>query len=120
MSDIRETPEHSDVPREFTVEEVRTMFLKQVRAYIEYWSGDNVPSERTWRERMEGLAFSLLVTLDGGTELPAFIVAPSPHPDDRLFRQGQGENWWPENLEGTVNADIAGCLHELFHTVSAD
>jgi hypothetical protein len=58
--------------------------------------------------RFEGLAFSLLVILDGGTDLPGFKLSPDPHPSDKEFNQKRGENWFPKDC------DIAGELHELF------
>jgi len=101
----------SEQAREYTEDEVRDAFLAHVRDSIEYWH--DLP-DQTCRERMRGLAFSILSTLDGSAmDLPAFIVAPSPHPDDKAFHQEIGENWWPENHNAGVKASISGGLHEL-------
>lgn len=98
--------------RELTEDEVRKQFLKLVWDYIEYW--DKLP-DKTCRERLEGLAFGMLVILDGeSAELPGFVVAPDPHPDDKEYHKERGENWFPENHESDTNCDIGGCLHELF------
>jgi hypothetical protein len=102
---------------EYTEEDVRRKFLDHVRLMIGYWNSEdvsNVPATMSSRERLEGLAFSILVALDGNAAaLPKFIVAPDPHPEDREFCQQRGERWYPENYELDVKADIAGSLHEL-------
>lgn len=104
----------TDEPREYTMDEIRQEFLEQVWTTIDYWH--NLP-DKTCRDRMEGLAFSLLVILDGGTSLPAFIVAPATHPDDKAFFISEDENWYPENYDIDIKADISGPLHELFHSI---
>lgn len=102
------------MPREYTTDEVRKQFLELVWTYIGYWG--RLPG-KTPRERLEGLAFSMLVILDGGSALPGFIVVPCPHPDDKEFHKDEDENWFPENYESPVNCNIAGSLHELFHSI---
>ncbi len=97
-------------PRELTTDEVRENFLNQVVTVINYWA--TVGSEEDIRGRLSGLAHSILVILDGGSGLPGFIVAPSPHPASKSFFQKEGENWYPENHQSTVAGDIAGGLHE--------
>lgn len=99
-------------PRELTEDEVREKFIDLVWSYIRYW--ENLP-DKTCNERVEGLAFGMLVILDGESTLPGFIVAPRPHPGDKDFHKSEGGNWYPENHESGVVCDIAGCLHELFH-----
>jgi len=101
-------------PREFTEAEVRQQYLELVWSSIDYWH--NLP-DKTCREKMEGLAFGILVILDGDTSLPGFIVAPCPHPDDKEYNREQRENWFPENHDSNVKCNIAGCLHELFHGI---
>ena len=77
--------------RELTEAEVRTAFLHHVWSLVHYW--DREPNRRSCRGRLEGLAFSLLVALDGCADgLPAFIVAPCPHPDDKADQQEDDEN----------------------------
>ena len=105
---------------EYTEQEVREAFLKHVWEIIDYWDGkyDQMVAQYPCRRKLEGLAFSLLVMLDGeSADIPGFIVAPCPHPDDKAFLQGEGENWWPENHEADVACDIGGTLHDSFHNV---
>ena len=100
--------------REFTEDEIRQQFLDHVRVLVNYW--DKEVSEHTQTERLSGLAFSILTTIDGySTGLPAFILAPCPHEDDKQFCINNEENYYPENHESRVKCDIAGELHELFY-----
>jgi len=94
--------------REYTEEEVRKMFLNHIRGLAAYW--DSVEG-RTSREKLDGLAFSILVMLDGGSALPGFDVSPSPHPSDKEFHIDEGTNYFPSDGE----CQIAGCLHEEYH-----
>lgn len=60
----------------------------------------------------EGVAFSILNILDGTTmSLPAFNLTLSPHPDDKEFLQGEGENWYEDGT--VINDDVM--LHEMFY-----
>lgn len=103
-----------DGPRELTEDEVQRVFLDHVRAMCRYWVQESRAT--TVKEKVEGVAFSILVALDGGNiGLPGFIVVPSPHPDDKEYRRSRGENWYPENDPGAVKCDIGGSLHEHFH-----
>lgn len=97
-------------PREYTPEEVRTMFLDHIRNMVRYWAReDRVPDVE---EKLEGLAFSILVTLDGGADgLPAFDVVPSPHEADKDYHRDNGENWFPSGVP------LPGALHEYPHKV---
>jgi hypothetical protein len=104
-------------PREYTPEEVKQHFLDHIWEMIEYW--DKLKPRtgaRSQRERLEGLAFSLLVTLDGCSGgMPGFIVAPSTHESDKEYHKEQGENWYPQNNDAKVNCDIGGTLHDDFY-----
>lgn len=102
----------SDNPHEYSADEVLEKFLRHVERLVEYWHG----IDGDCRRRMEGLAFSILTALDGGAaDLPAFIVAPNPHPEDKAFLQEEGCDWYPENheVETQIKANISGGLHEL-------
>lgn len=113
MSDDGDCDDYGTEPREMTMEEVREAFLGHVRVMVDYWT--NLP-DQTVEQRVSGVAFSVLVALDGAAaSLPGFIVAPLPHPEDREFLQGECENWWPENHDVTVRADISGELHDEFY-----
>ena len=80
-----------------------------------YWDKvDGKDAPKTQKDRLEGLAFSMLVILDGGAmDLPGFIVAPDPHPSDKEYHISEGSNYFPENHKLDVKGDIAGCLHEM-------
>jgi len=105
---------------EYTTDEVRELFLDHVRYLVDYWATvkpvmGGKPSYSCY-DRVSGVAFSMLVLLDGGSaSFPGFIVAPDPHPDDKDFLKSLEQRWFPENDEANVNCDIAGYLHELFH-----
>lgn len=101
--------------REKTVDEIRQEFLEHIGVIIHYW--ETLP-DTTVHERLSGLVFSILSTLDGCSGgMPGFIVAPSPHPDDKEYNIAEGENYYPQNHESDVKGDIAGGLHELLHMV---
>jgi hypothetical protein len=110
--------------RELTADEVQRAFLDHVWRLISYWAsehGSNVDLGLPARERLSGFAHSLLVAIDGASaNLPAFILAPEPHPDDRQYCIDEGENWWPENRDVELNADISGGLHELLYHYRCD
>ena len=94
-------------PRAYTEEEVRAKVIAHVSAVAEYWA--SLPNQ-TPRERCDGVAFSLLVMLDGGSmDLPAMDVSLAPHPDDKPFHEACGENWFEP---GMMFNDCQ--LHELF------
>lgn len=95
-------------PRVMTTDEVKARFLTHVRDMVAYW---DARPEKTCREKMEGVVFSILATLDGASaDMPGFVLAPHPHPDDAEYNRVSGENWYPP--APTVDGDIAGTLHE--------
>jgi hypothetical protein len=100
----------SSTSRAYTQDEVRDKFLTHVAHLVEFWS--NLQNGMPYRTRLEGLAHSILASLDGSAAaLPGFVVAPAPHPTDCTYCMEQGENWYPE--APAVECDIAGHLHEL-------
>ena len=100
--------------KEFTEEEVRNQFLDHIRMLVDYW--DKETSKQTQRERLDGLAFSILSAIDGSSvSLPAFILAPFSHEEDKKFHIEKGENYYPENHNSNVKCDIAGSLHDLYY-----
>jgi hypothetical protein len=106
-------------PREYTKAECREMFLDHVREVVRYWSDPSNSPNRTAEERIAGAAFSILVAIDGEAgALPAFLLVPFPHKDDRKFCRERGDNWWPEAPPEAEAADIiAGdLLHDGFFT----
>lgn len=104
-----------DTPREYTLEEVRKKFLDAVRGIAQYWADERLVPDRTTQERCQGVAFSILVLLDGDdANLPGFALVPDPHPDDKEYCRGEGENWYPTQ---EVACDIRGAarLHDEFY-----
>lgn len=103
----------SEEPRAYTPEEVRERFLNNVIGMIAYWNGEggsNVPKDSSSRHRLEGLAHSILVMIDGGNGfMPSFDLSPSPHPDDKQYYKDNGENWYePDQVMNDCQ------LHEEF------
>lgn len=99
--------------REYTEEEIKEHFLNHVRMLVNYWDKD-VPVQ-SQSERLSGLAFSILSAIDGYSgALPAFILAPSPHKDDKKFSIDCAENYYPQNHKSNIKCDIAGSLHGSF------
>lgn len=97
-----------------TAEDVRGEFLGHIHALVSYWAGErgsNVPTEKSVKERLDGLAFSILNIFDGtAMALPAFDIVCSPHPEDKAYCQENEDNWYES---GQVIND--GCmLHELW------
>jgi hypothetical protein len=94
-------------PRTFTPEETREILLQHIRSAIDFW--DRCPIDpmgpRTQKERLEGLAFSILALLDGkaGVVLPAFEICPVPHKGDNKYRKGKGENWFSSEAIGPLS-----------------
>lgn len=95
----------NDKPRVMTKEEVRDKFLNAVKNCVNYWMRID---DKTLEERMTGAVFSILVIIDGESELPGFELSPFPHPSDKKFYKDRGENWYPHDI------DIAGELHHRF------
>jgi hypothetical protein len=96
--------------REYTRKEVKDQFLQHVRRLINYW--ETVDKEMSSIKKLEGLAFSILATIDGcGVGLPGFILSPNPHEDDKQYCIDEGENYYSEAKDET--SDIGGGLHEL-------
>lgn len=98
--------------RAYTKAEVRQQFLRHVADLVDYYEQESrAPSTR---KKLEGLAFSLLVALDGmsGWLRTKFIVAPDPHPEDKEYRRRRGQRWFPETER--PRTDISGELHDDF------
>ena len=104
-------------PHELDEVETADLFLREVCGNIFYWQR---LEDKTEKEKLQGLAFSIMAMLDGTqVGLPQFIVAPNPHPDDRRFHIEAGANWFAENFEAEdkANSNVGGMLHERFHQV---
>jgi hypothetical protein len=90
--------------------EIRDLFIKHVWAAVDYWKNERVEDIRA---KLSGLAFSVLTLIDGcDADMPAFILAPAPHKDDKEYCRNHGLNWYPAEL-----TDIGGDLHEIWHSL---
>ena len=96
-------------PIEYSKGEVSTQFINYVNKCVQYWENKTgVPNSLS---KLEGLAHSILVAIDGESELPKFILAPDPSPDDKEDCIENGRNYHPENYKSNVKCDISGNLH---------
>ncbi len=89
--------------RAYTRSETLDLYLDHIAENCRYWSR---LEGKTTLQKLQGLAFSILVMLDGESELPACEVTPISHKEDTLDRIKDGDNWFPQGV------DIAGDLHE--------
>lgn len=93
-------------PREYTKDEVKEKLIKHLCGVLEYWYNEIETNDT--RDKMEGLLFSILSTLDGSSmDIPGFKLIPSIDPTDKDFHIKMGENWYNDK------DDIGGYLHEL-------
>ena len=104
-------------PHELSRDEIREEVARQIWRIVDYWES-KFPADVPLRRRLSGVAFSILVMLDGGVpDIPGFIVKPDPHPDSREWHKMRGENWYPDGPEAE-RPDITGELHGDF--ISSD
>lgn len=87
-------------PTHYSEKEVRQKLYEHMRSLCDYWSKVDNDWNKTEKQRMEGLCFSLLVLFDGYTcaDLPAFDIRLSPHKDDKKFHVSRGERWFKKNM----------------------
>jgi len=96
-----------DKSRPYTSEEMRDRLLDAIWDAVDVWASYG---DKTVRQKLEGVAFSICSALDGcRVNLSAFKIAPAPHPDDKAFCIREGMNWTPDDGQ-----DI-GPLHDYFH-----
>lgn len=96
---------------EYQTEEIQTRFLEHIHYMVDYC--DNEPRLKTTKDKLELLAFSILVAIDGDSmSLPSFVLAPATI----------NESGYPDNTEifDKVKCDISGNLHERFYTMKND
>jgi hypothetical protein len=120
--------------RAYTADEMRTMFLDKLSNYVTYWAETdlglpamseevrkvvqgNIARKGEIRYRLEGLVHSILVVLDGLTDLPAFNISANPCPGDEAWFKAEGKNWWPA---GTAITDDDEMLHDEWNTGCAN
>jgi hypothetical protein len=94
--------------REYTLKETREEFLNHVRNMSNYWA--TLP-DKTDKERCDGLAFSILVALDGmSMGICGFELIPSFHESDPKYLKSIGENWYPK---GDIREDVM--MHDEYN-----
>lgn len=98
--------------RALTSEEVRARFLNHICVMVRYWQTIDTPTV----DRVEGLAHSILAAIDGCTlASPNLKLVAYPHPNDKDYHKGVGENWIEP---GTIlNEDVM--LHECYSNLQA-
>lgn len=107
LSDRNKTP---DGPRAWTEEEMRDKLIEHIWSLVDYWNRDDLPAAKTQRDRLSGMAFSILSMLDGATmDIPGVDLVLQPHPDDKDYLKSSGENWIEP---GTT---LSFSLHDYFH-----
>jgi len=91
-----------------TKEEIRQEFLEHIKGLVKYW--DELP-QKTTTDRLDGLAFSILSTIDGcSISICALNIVVRPHPDDKQFNIDNGDDYYPDGL--VINDDVY--LHDLW------
>lgn len=96
-------------PKAKTPEEVRDELLRHFAGLVDYW--DRPELLRSQKQRLSGLVFSILPTLDGSAiSFPAFDLVPSPHEDDKEYLASEGLDWFEPV---SINEDCH--LHELWY-----
>ena len=108
--------EKSIDPDVITREEARRRFLKTVKSIADYWAHESRAA--TAKEKCDGVAFSILVLLDGGNcGNPAYTVIPTPNKDDKSYCVERGLDFYEDVPDSVTATDIGqGCLHEEFQT----
>jgi len=96
--------------RAYTKEEARKKFLDQIHNTVDHW--ENESRAETSKEKLDGLAFSILSMIDGSTmQIPSINIVLNPHTDDKEYHQEKGTNWFEEGM--IINDDCH--LHEFWH-----
>jgi hypothetical protein len=101
--------------RAYTEQEVREKFLKTVWRIVDFWDKE-ASEERSIRERLSGVAFSILAAIDGENgSLPAFDLVCAPHENDKEYHENRGEDYYPPE-----DCNISGNLHHVFKRVEPE
>ena len=78
-----------------TKQEVADDFLNNIDRIVDYWS--NVKNQ-TNKEKCDGVAFSILVLIDGGNSMPSIDLTIQPHKDDKKYHIENNENYYEPNM----------------------
>lgn len=111
-SNIMDEQIYKDLPREYTIEEIRHLFLEAVSRKIEYW--ENESRKPASLDKLNSLAHSILALIDGEGDLPSMILAPNPNLQDKGDAIKMGQDYFPENFHADINGNISGNLCEEF------
>lgn len=92
--------------REKTLEEMQKEFLSHVWTMIDWWDKETRVSSP--REKLEGLAHSILTAIDGeSAAVPGYKLIPMMAEEDKKYYIAHSENYYPEGV------DIAGSLNDM-------
>lgn len=103
---------YEEEQREKSELEVRKEFIEMIKHMIEVWS--NIEGDYDRKYLLNSLTCSFLSLLDGCSNMPKFIVAPDPHPEDKKYHIENNDKYYPENHSSNIKCDISGCLQEMF------
>ena len=79
------------MPSARTEGEIREKFLNVLHGLVDYWA---LQESRNIKKKLDGLTFSILVLIDGDSiELPAMDLVMRPHPKDKQYDIGNGNDW---------------------------
>src|SRR5215469_1613134 len=77
--------------RPYTKKEMRELFLDEIWNSVDCWREAVSDGTRTPDDALAGLAFSILVQLDGQTAGgPSYALIPQPHPSRQSRSRGRG------------------------------
>lgn len=98
--------------KEITKEEARYLFMKHISSLVDYWHKDTRETDPL--RKLEGLAFSILSTIDGSSVgLPMYQLVPSPASEDDIqYAKEHGFDYYPKEPMD-ITDDQA--LHEIFY-----
>lgn len=93
----------------YTKEEAREQFLGHVKQLVQYWESETGYTHT--KDKLSGLAFSMLVLIDGRSSMPAMDIVMRPHHEDKQYHIDNGDDYFED---GTVINDDS-MLHEMFY-----
>ncbi len=103
--------------RQLLPAECRAKLFGHLGALVAYWR--DLPEQQllagnadgnVTQERLTGLLFSMLSTLDGSSlSIPGFLLVPHVSPEERAEAIADGEKYWPSEA---INANVE--MHAAF------
>ncbi|MCP4393201.1 MAG: hypothetical protein GY804_02885 [Alphaproteobacteria bacterium] len=97
------------MPNKISKEDVREVFLDHLRHLVDYW--DKEHQTPITRDKLSGMAFSILSFIDGCCDLPQIDLVYNPDPEYKQDCIDEGLDYIER---GTVINDDC-MLHELFY-----